>query len=113
MLFRRRKFYAIIAAMSKAVIDVAYVAELARLELSDEEKAVFQPQLENIVKYVEKISSVDVSDVPPTLHGRAIVNALREDVVRPSMDRELALGNAPLRSAAEFTLPKIVEGAES
>ena len=99
--------------MNKAVIDVAYVAELARLELSDEDKAIFQPQLENIVKYVEKISSVDVSNVPPTMHGRAIVNALREDVVRPSMDRELALGNAPLRSATEFTLPKIVEGAES
>ena len=99
--------------MNKAVIDVAYVAELARLELSDEDKAVFQPQLENIVKYVEKISSVDVSNVPPTMHGRTIVNALREDVVRPSMDRELALGNAPLRSATEFTLPKIVEGAES
>ena len=99
--------------MSKAVIDVAYVAELARLELSDGEKSVFQPQLENIVKYVEKISSVDVSDIPPTMHGRATANALREDVVRPSMDRGLALGNAPLRSATEFTLPKIVEGAES
>ena len=99
--------------MEKAVIDVAYVAELARLELTDEEKSVFQPQLENIVKYVEKISEVDISDVPPTLHGRAIVNALREDVVRPSMDRELALGNAPRRSATEFVLPKIVEGAES
>ena len=101
------------APMSNTVIDVAYVAELARLELTDEEKAVFQPQLENIVKYVEKISAVDVSDIPPTMHGRAIVNALREDEVRPSMDRELALGNAPLRSATEFTLPKIVEGAES
>lgn len=100
-------------AMNKAVIDVAYVAELARLELSSEEKTVFQSQLENIVKYVEKISSVDISDVPPTMHGRAIVNALREDVVRPSMDRELALGNAPLRSTTDFTLPKIVEGAES
>ena len=99
--------------MNKASIDVAYVAELARLELSDEEKAVFQPQLENIVKYVEKISEVDVSDVPPTLHGHATVNALREDVVRPSMDREQALGNAPARSATEFMLPKIVEGAES
>ena len=99
--------------MDKPAIDVAYVAELARLDLTDDEKAVFQPQLENIVKYVEKISSVDVDGVPPTLHGHAVVNALREDEVRPSMDRELALGNAPLRSATEFTLPKIVEGAES
>ena len=99
--------------MSKSVIDVAYVAELARLELTDDEKAVFQPQLENIVKYVEKISSVDVADIPPTMHGRAIVNALREDEVRPSMDREEALANAPGRTGDEFLLPKIVEGAES
>ena len=99
--------------MSKSVIDVAYVAELARLELTDDEKAVFQPQLENIVKYVEKISSVDVADIPPTMHGRALVNALRDDEVRPSMDRETALANAPRRTENEFYLPKIVEGAES
>ena len=99
--------------MNKPAIDVAYVAELARLELTDEEKAVFQPQLEDIVRYVEKISSVDVEGVPPTMHGRAIVNALGEDEVRPSMPREDALSNAPARTGDEFMLPKIVEGAES
>ena len=90
-------------------IDVGYVAELARLELTDEEKAVFQPQLENIVKYVEKISEVDVDGVEPMMHGRTLVNAFREDVVRPSMDREAALANAPKRAGDEFLLPKIVE----
>ena len=94
-------------------IDVGYVAELARLELTDEEKSVFQPQLENIVKYVEKISEVDVEGVEPMMHGRTLVNAFREDVVRPSLDREAALGNAPKRVGDEFLLPKIVEGAES
>ena len=94
-------------------IDVAYVAELARLELTDEEKTVFQPQLENIVKYVEKISEVDVEGVEPMMHGRPLVNAFREDVVRPSLDREAALSNAPARVGDEFLLPKIVEGAES
>lgn len=99
--------------MAEQKIDVAYVAELARLELTDEEKAVFQPQLENIVKYVEKISQVDVSGVEPMMHGRKLVNAMREDVVKPSMDREEALANAPARTGDEFLLPKIVEGAES
>ena len=94
-------------------IDVKYVAELARLELSDAERAVFQPQLEGIVKYVEKISEVDVEGVPPMMHGKEIVNAFREDVVRPSLDKEIALGNAPKRVDDEFLLPKIVEGAES
>ena len=94
-------------------IDVKYVAELARLELSEEEQAVFQPQLEGIVKYVEKISEVDIEGVPPMMHGKEIVNAFREDVVRPSLDKEIALANAPKRVDDEFLLPKIVEGAES
>ena len=94
-------------------IDVAYVADLARLELTDEEKALFQPQLENIVSYVEKISGVDVEGVEPMMHGRALVNAFREDEIRPSLDREKALANAPARVGDEFLLPKIVEGAES
>ena len=94
-------------------IDVGYVAELARLELTEDEQKIFQGQLEDIVKYVEKISSVDVADVPPTMHGREIVNAFREDVVRPSLPAETALGNAPQRVGDEFLLPKIVEGGES
>lgn len=99
--------------MANQKIDVGYVAELARLELSEEEKATFQRQLEDIVKYVEKISSVEVGGVPPTMHGRDIVNAFREDDVRASLDRETALANAPRRTENEFYLPKIVEGAES
>ena len=94
-------------------IDVGYVAELARLELTDEEKAVFQPQLEGIVKYVEKISEVNVDGVEPMMHGRPLANAFREDTVRPSLDHEKALVNAPARVGEEFLLPKIVEGAES
>ena len=94
-------------------IDVAYVAELARLELSDAERETFQRQLEDIVKYVEKISEVDVDGVEPMMHGRRLVNAFREDVVRPSLPAETALANAPSRVGDEFLLPKIVEGAES
>ena len=99
--------------MANQKIDVAYVAELARLELSDAEKELFQSQLEDIVKYVEKVSSVNVDGVEPTMHGRAIVNVFREDEVRASLDRETVLGNAPRRTENEFYLPKIVEGAES
>lgn len=94
-------------------IDVAYVADLARLDLTENEKAVFQRQLEDIVGYVEKISEVDVSGVEPMMHGRSLVNVLRDDETRPSMAREKALANAPARVGDEFLLPKIVEGAES
>ena len=94
-------------------IDVSYVAELARLELTEEEKATFQPQLESIVEYVDKISSVDVEGVLPMMHGRELVNVFREDVVGESLSAETALANAPARTGDEFLRPKIVEGAES
>lgn len=94
-------------------IDVGYVAELARLELTEEEKNLFQSQLESIVKYVEVISSVDVEGVEPMMHGQRIVNAFREDEVRPSLPTQTVLANAPKRVGDEFLLPKIVEGAES
>ena len=94
-------------------IDVKYVSDLARLELTAEEAAVFQPQLEGIVKYVEIISRVNVDGVPPMMHGKETVNAFREDVVCESLPTEEALANAPKRVGNEFLLPKIVEGAES
>ena len=99
--------------MQSSKIDVGYVAGLARLELTDGERAMFQSQLESIVGYVEKISEVDVSGVEPMMHGRTLVNAFREDVVGDSLPTEVALSNAPARVGDEFLLPKIVEGAES
>jgi len=92
-------------------IDVAYVAELARLELTPDEKRLFQQQLETIVSYVEKIGELDLTGIEPTMHGQALVNVFREDVVLPSLDRERVLANAPERNGAEFKLPKIVEDA--
>jgi aspartyl-tRNA(Asn)/glutamyl-tRNA(Gln) amidotransferase subunit C len=92
-------------------IDVAYVAELARLELTTNEKRLFQQQLETIVSYVEKIGELDLTGIEPTLHGQSLVNVFREDVVVPSFDRERALANAPERNGYEFKLPKIVEDA--
>lgn len=92
-------------------IDVAYVAGLARLELTPEEEHTFQQQLEMIVGYVEKIAGLDVSGIEPTLHGQTRVNVFREDVVVPSLPRECFLANAPERAGFDFKLPKIVEDA--
>jgi aspartyl-tRNA(Asn)/glutamyl-tRNA(Gln) amidotransferase subunit C len=92
-------------------IDVAYVAELARLALTPEEKDTFQQQLETIVRYVEKIGGLELSGIEPTLHGQPVVNVFREDVLVPSFERERFLANAPERNGAEFRLPKIVEDA--
>ena len=90
-------------------IDVAYVAELARIALTAEETALFQGQLETIVDYVNKINALDLEGVQPTMHGQVSTNFFREDVVCPSLSRAEALDNAPARTESEFKLPKIVE----
>lgn len=97
--------------MAGESFDVDYVARLAHIELDDGEKAEFGRQLGNILAYMEKLKSLDVDGVEPTMHGHGRVNAFREDVVTPSMARDAALANAPERTDDEFRLPKIVEDA--
>lgn len=95
--------------MSANKIDVRYVANLARINLSDEEVATFQGQLEQIVDYVEKIGALDVEGIEPTSHAHPVQNIFREDVVRDSIDHEDVLANAPERTDGQFKVPKIVE----
>jgi aspartyl-tRNA(Asn)/glutamyl-tRNA(Gln) amidotransferase subunit C len=90
-------------------MDVRYVANLARLDLTEAEIAVFQPQLDPIVDYFNALKAVDVSGVEPTAHAAGIRNVFREDVERPGLDRETVLANAPDRSPEFFRVPKIVE----
>ena len=92
-------------------INVAYVAELARIALTPDETAQLQSDLETVVGYVRKIGELDVSGIEPTLYGQAVENAFREDTVEPSGVREQALAHAPDRHGFEFKLPKIVEDA--
>ncbi len=92
-------------------IDVAYVAELARIELSADERALFQGQLETIVEYVEKINELNLEGIEPTMHGQAASNFFRTDEPCESLPREAVLANAPTSTATEFKLPRIVEDA--
>jgi aspartyl-tRNA(Asn)/glutamyl-tRNA(Gln) amidotransferase subunit C len=89
--------------------DVAKVALLARLRLSSEELAVFTGQLNQIVEYVAQLQELDVSGVEPLAHGVEIHNVFRDDVVKPSLDREAALANAPKRNDQSFLVPAVLE----
>ena len=89
-------------------INVEYVAKLARLALSVQEKALFQKQLEDIVGYVNDISRVDVSGVQPMAHSTKSQNVFRKDEARPGLEREAVLKNAPLSDGRQFLVPKIV-----
>ena len=91
------------------VIDVAYVARLARLDLSAEEVQTFQAQLAQIVEYVRKINELNLDGVEPTSHACAVTNVFRQDKVRRGLDRERVLGNAPSQAGGQFRVPKIVE----
>jgi|ETNmetMinimDraft_15_1059895.scaffolds.fasta_scaffold190538_2 aspartyl-tRNA(Asn)/glutamyl-tRNA(Gln) amidotransferase subunit C len=93
----------------RAEIDVAYVAHLARMHLSDEEIARFQPQLAQIVDHVRQIQSLDTSDVEPTAHAIEIRNVARADTRREGLSADVAMRNAPQNKEDLFVVPKIVE----
>jgi len=95
--------------LDKGQFDVAYVAHLARLQLTDAEMAQFSTQLQNILTYVTKLNELDVSNVEPTAHAVPLTNVLRKDEARPSIDRARVLANAPETARDLFIMPKIVE----
>ena len=90
-------------------LDVAYVARLARINLTEDEAKTFQQQLDNLLKYVEKLREVDVAGVDTAAHALPIANVLREDVPRDWFAAEQALSNAPRQAKGLFIVPKVVE----
>ena len=95
--------------MSHAPIDVGYVANLARLSLTDEEAKLFQDQLEDVLSHVEKLREVDVSSVDAATHAVPMFNVFREDEPRDWFTAEEALSNAPRQANGLFIVPKVVE----
>ena len=95
--------------MADAVIDVKYVAHLARLNLTPEEEEKFGAQLGEILANIAKLNQLDVSHVEPTAHAIPLVNITRPDEIRPSISNEEALRNAPAKANGLFIVPKIVE----
>ena len=88
--------------------DVEYVAKLARLELSEEEKAVLQRELDKIVEYINQLNEVDTENVPVTSHVVSLQKALREDKVLPSLPADQALANAPKSEGGFFRVPRVI-----
>jgi len=87
---------------------VRQVARLARLTLSEAEVELLTRQLNDILKYVEKLNELDTTDIPPMAHVLELNNALREDEVTGSLPLEEALANAPDRQRHSFAVPKII-----
>jgi aspartyl-tRNA(Asn)/glutamyl-tRNA(Gln) amidotransferase subunit C len=95
--------------MAAPDLDVGYVAQLARLDLSAEEIARYQAQLGDVLKFVEALRQVDVSDVEPTAHASAVFNVFRADEPQPSLPPEVALANAPRQANGLFVVTKVLD----
>lgn len=88
--------------------DVAHVARLARLALTDEELARFTEQLGVVLDHAADIAALDLQGVPPTAHPLPLVNVLRDDEVVPCLPRDVVLAGAPDASDDRFRVPRIL-----
>lgn len=95
--------------MSITKQDVEHVANLARLELTDEEKELFTDQLGAVLKYMDKLNELDTDQIEPTSHILPLVNVMREDEIRSSLPIELVMKNAPDEEDRQFKVPVVIE----
>lgn len=87
---------------------VRHVADLARLELTEDEIKQFTDQLGVVLQHAQDIEALDIADVPPSTHAVPVVNVFRDDVVRPVLDRDEVLGAAPQAEDGRFRVPRIL-----
>ena len=95
--------------MSDNSIDVKYVANLARLDLNEEEIQDFTNQLNDIISFVRQLESVDTTNIEPTSHASSVVDIIREDKLSKGMGSDTALKNAPDQSNQQFKVTRVVE----
>ena len=90
-------------------IDLQHVVNLARINLSPEEEARIRPQMQEILKYVDKLNELNIDNIEPTAHAVPLTNVMRADEVQASLSQDDALRNAPRQADGLFVVPKIVE----
>jgi aspartyl-tRNA(Asn)/glutamyl-tRNA(Gln) amidotransferase subunit C len=88
--------------------DVAHVADLARLTLTDDELDRFTDQLAAVLEHARDVEALDTAGVPPTAHPLPLRNVLRDDEVRPSLDRDEVLAAAPATENDRFAVPPVL-----
>jgi aspartyl-tRNA(Asn)/glutamyl-tRNA(Gln) amidotransferase subunit C len=92
--------------------DVAHLARLSRLQLTDDELDHYGEQLDVILSAVARVAEVAADDVPPTTHAVPVVNVARPDVLVPGLSREDALAGAPAAEDDRFRVPRILDEVE-
>jgi len=84
---------------------VLHVARLSRLKLEESEVEAMQADLSSILDHFDRLSEIDIEGIEPTSHVIPLENVLRDDVPRPSLDREVSLGQAPDQADGAFRVP--------
>lgn len=90
-------------------IDIDYVANLARISLTEEEKKTFSGQLGDVLGHIEKMNSLDVSGVEPTAHAFPLENVWDQDQAKNGFSADEALANTPAKREQMIVVPKVVE----
>jgi aspartyl-tRNA(Asn)/glutamyl-tRNA(Gln) amidotransferase subunit C len=90
-------------------LDVEYVARLARINLTEDESKIFQKQLDDVLKYVEKLGELDVTGIDAVAPALPVFNVFHDDAPRDWFTAEQALSNAPREANGLFVVPKVVE----
>ncbi|MCB0980252.1 MAG: Asp-tRNA(Asn)/Glu-tRNA(Gln) amidotransferase subunit GatC [Ilumatobacteraceae bacterium] len=88
--------------------DVTKVARLARLDVTAEEVERMTAQLAGMLEHFADVDALDLADVEPMTQPYPLVNVFREDVVRPGLDREEVLAEAPLAEDGRFRVPPVI-----
>jgi aspartyl-tRNA(Asn)/glutamyl-tRNA(Gln) amidotransferase subunit C len=89
--------------------EVAHLARLARLAVTEDELDVFAGQLDVILSSVARVGEVAADDIPPTSHAVPLTNVLRPDELRPCLDRDTVLAAAPAAEDGRFRVPRILD----
>jgi len=89
--------------------EIEHIANLARLQLSAQEKERYREQLSAILEYFSQLQAVDTSAIPPTASVLPARNVLREDETHPGLEREQLLSNAPQTEAGQIRIPPVLD----
>ncbi|MFT7580694.1 MAG: aspartyl-tRNA(Asn)/glutamyl-tRNA(Gln) amidotransferase subunit C [Myxococcota bacterium] len=89
-------------------IDIAHVARLARLALTEDETTRMGGEIADILSYVAQLHALDLTDVPPTTHVLPVSSPLREDSVGGTLDHDRALSLAPAHDGEHYVVPKVI-----
>lgn len=95
--------------MSDNQLALKRIAELSRLDLTDEELATFESQLAPILKHIDTLAGIDVEGIEPTAYPTPIFDVLRADESRPGLAQEAFLQNAPESAQGQVRVPKVVD----